>query len=122
MLPVPFFVLATQNPIEQEGNYPLPEAQLDRFLFNTIVDYPKAEEEFTIIKQVTSEYNPDVETALSAEDIVHLQEVVRRVPAADHVIAFARDLARATRPKSDTAPKFVKEMVGCGPVRERASA
>ncbi len=114
MLPVPFFVLATQNPIEQEGTYPLPEAQLDRFLFNTVVDYPQAEEEFTIIKQVTSDYKPEIEMALTAEDIVGLQEVVRRVPAADHVIAFARDLARATRPKSDTAPKFVKEMVGWG--------
>lgn len=117
MLPVPFFVLATQNPIEQEGTYPLPEAQLDRFLFNTIVNYPQAEEEFTIIKQVTSDYNPKVETTLNAEEVVQLQEVVRRVPAADHVVAYARDLVRATRPREDRAPKFVKEMVswGAGP-------
>jgi MoxR-like ATPase len=117
MLPVPFFVLATQNPIEQEGTYPLPEAQLDRFLFNTIVDYPKSSEEFAIIKQVTSDYQADIETALSAEDIVRLQDVVRRVPVADHVIAYARDLARATRPHEEDAASFVKEMVswGAGP-------
>jgi MoxR-like ATPase len=117
LLPAPFFVLATQNPIEQEGTYPLPEAQLDRFLFNTIVHYPKAEEEFTIIKQVTSDYRPDVHPTLDAEDVVRLQEVVLRVPAADHVVAFARDIARATRPKEPGAPKFVKEMVswGAGP-------
>jgi MoxR-like ATPase len=114
MLPVPFFVLATQNPIEQEGTYPLPEAQLDRFLFNTIVDYPKAAEEFTIIKQVTSDYKPDIDIALSAEEIVQLQEVVRRVPAADHVITYARDIARATRPREEVSPKFVREMVGWG--------
>jgi MoxR-like ATPase len=117
MLPAPFFVLATQNPIEQEGTYPLPEAQLDRFLFNTVVNYPKAEEEFSIIKQVTSDYRPEVQRALNAEDIVRLQEVVLRVPAADHVIAYARDIARATRPKEPGTPKFVKEMVswGAGP-------
>ena len=117
MLPAPFFVLATQNPIEQEGTYPLPEAQLDRFLFNTVVDYPQAEEEFTIIRQVTSDYRPEVQTALNAEEIVRLQEVVLRVPAADHVIAYARDIARATRPREPGAAKFVKEMVswGAGP-------
>ena len=117
MLPVPFFVLATQNPIEQEGTYPLPEAQLDRFLFNTVVNYPRADEEFTIIKQVTSDYKPDVEVALNAEEIVRLQDVVRRVPAADHVVAYSRDLVRATRPKEEGSPKFIKEMVswGAGP-------
>ncbi len=117
MLPVPFFVLATQNPIEQEGTYPLPEAQLDRFLFNTIVDYPKAAEEFTIIKQVTGDYKPDIDIALSAEEIVQLQEVVGRVPAADHVITYVRDIARATRPREEVSPKFVREMVswGAGP-------
>jgi MoxR-like ATPase len=117
MLPAPFFVLATQNPIEQEGTYPLPEAQLDRFLFNTVVDYPQPEEEFTIIRQVTSDYRPEVERSLNAEEIVRLQEVVLRVPAADHVIAYARDIARATRPREPGAAKFVKEMVswGAGP-------
>jgi MoxR-like ATPase len=117
MLPAPFFVLATQNPIEQEGTYPLPEAQLDRFLFNTVVDYPQSDEEFTIIRQVTSDYRPEVERALDAEEIVRLQEVVLRVPAADHVIAYARDIARATRPREPGAAKFVKEMVswGAGP-------
>ena len=117
MLPVPFFVLATQNPIEQEGTYPLPEAQLDRFLFNIVVNYPQADEEFQIIKQVTSDVHPEIDVALSAEEIVRLQSVVCRVPAADHVVAYARDLARATRPHEATAPKFVKEMVswGAGP-------
>jgi len=116
-LPDPFFVLATQNPIEQEGTYPLPEAQLDRFLFNTLVDYPATDEEFDIIKQVTSDYEPELDVALTGEDILKLQQVVRRVPAADHVIAYARDIARSTRPKEDGAPDFIKEMVswGAGP-------
>ena len=116
-LPNPFFVLATQNPIEQEGTYPLPEAQLDRFLFNTMVDYPEIDEEFDIIKQVTGDYSPQLDVTLSGQDIVHLQEVVRRVPAADHVVAYARDIARATRPHEDGVPDFIKEMVawGAGP-------
>jgi MoxR-like ATPase len=116
-LPEPFFVLATQNPIEQEGTYPLPEAQLDRFMFNIIVDYPKRGEESEIIKQVTGTYKADLDVALTAQDIMRLQQVVRRVPVADHVIEYARDLARATRPKQPEAPDFVKEMVswGAGP-------
>ena len=113
-LPKPFFVLATQNPIEQEGTYPLPEAQLDRFLFNTLVSYPDTNEEFDIIKQVTSDYKPQLDITLSGEDIVRLQEVVLRVPVADHVIAFARDLTRSTRPNENGAPDFVREMVGWG--------
>jgi MoxR-like ATPase len=113
-LPEPFFVLATQNPIEQEGTYPLPEAQLDRFMFNIIVDYPDADEERRIIRQVTGAEQPAVEVALTAEDVLRLQQVVRRVPAADHVIEYARDLARATRPKDPTAPDFVREMVQWG--------
>ncbi|MEZ5300177.1 MAG: MoxR family ATPase [Verrucomicrobiales bacterium] len=116
-LPEPFFVLATQNPIEQEGTYPLPEAQLDRFLFNILVDYPSEEEEQQIIKQVTGTYKAEIEMALTADDVLKLQQVVRRVPAADHVIAYAATLARATRPKSTDAPEFVREMVswGAGP-------
>ena len=113
-LPEPFFVLATQNPIEQEGTYPLPEAQLDRFMFNIIVDYPGEDEELQIIKQVAGTYKAELEVALTAEDVLRLQEVVRRVPAADHVAEYARDLARATRPKEEGAPDFVKEMVSWG--------
>lgn len=113
-LPKPFFVLATQNPIEQEGTYPLPEAQLDRFLFNIVVDYPTAEDEREIIRRVTSPNDAKVTPSLNAEEIIHLQGVVKRVPVGDHVIDFAARLARATRPKSDEAPDFVKEMVGWG--------
>ncbi|MCQ2388471.1 MAG: MoxR family ATPase [Kiritimatiellae bacterium] len=113
-LPEPFFVLATQNPIEQEGTYPLPEAQLDRFLFNIVVDYPSREEECRIIHQVTGAAKPDLGKILTAADVMKLQDVVRRVPVADHVVEFAADLVRATRPKSEDAPEFVKEMVGWG--------
>ena len=113
-LPEPFFVLATQNPIEQEGTYPLPEAQLDRFMFNIIVDYPSAEEEQQIIKQVTGNYKAKIETALNADEVLKLQQVVRRVPVADHVVEYAATLARASRPKQKGAPDFVKEMVGWG--------
>ena len=116
-LPDPFFVLATQNPIEQEGTYPLPEAQLDRFMFNIAVDYPTADEELRIIKQVTSNYQAQLRHTLSGADIVKLQEIVRRVPVADHVFQYARDLARATRPGLADAPDFVNELVnwGAGP-------
>jgi MoxR-like ATPase len=116
-LPEPFFVLATQNPIEQEGTYPLPEAQLDRFMFNIIVDYPNAEEEREIISQVTGSYKAELEVTLTAQEVLRLQQIVRRVPVAGHVIDYARDIARATRPKAPDAPDFVKEMVawGAGP-------
>ena len=116
-LPEPFFVLATQNPIEQEGTYPLPEAQLDRFMFNIIVDYPSAAEEQQIIKQVTGNHKAKIETALNADDVLKLQQVVRRVPVADHVVEYAATLARASRPKQREAPDFVREMVawGAGP-------
>jgi MoxR-like ATPase len=113
-LPEPFFVLATQNPIEQEGTYPLPEAQLDRFLFNIVVDYPTEDEEREIIRRVTSPSNAKVKPLMTAEDIIALQGIVKRVPVGDHVIDFAAKLARATRPKSSDAPSFVKEMVGWG--------
>ena len=116
-LPEPFFVLATQNPIEQEGTYPLPEAQLDRFMFNIVVDYPSREEEMQIIRQVTTHREVKLDTVLNAEQVLDLQQAIARVPVADHVIAFANDLARATRPNSEDAPDFVKEMVswGAGP-------
>jgi MoxR-like ATPase len=116
-LPEPFFGLATQNPIEQEGTYPLPEAQLDRFMFNIIVDYPTSDEELAIVKQVTGTYEAELAPSLTGKDILRLQQVVRRVPVAEHVFEYARDLARATRPKTDEAPEFVKEMVawGAGP-------
>lgn len=113
-LPDPFFVLATQNPIEQEGTYPLPEAQLDRFLFNIIVDYPSEEEEREIIRRVTSPNSATISPIMSGPEIIHLQNIVKRVPVGDHVIDFAAKLARATRPASDDAPDFVKEMVGWG--------
>lgn len=113
----PFFVLATQNPIEQEGTYPLPEAQLDRFMFNIVVDYPSREEEMEIIRQVTVQREVKLDKIMNADEVVALQRAVARVPVAEHVIAFANNLARATRPKSEDAPDFVKEMVawGAGP-------
>ena len=113
-LPDPFFVLATQNPIEQEGTYPLPEAQLDRFLFNIVVDYPDDKEEREIIRRVTSPGEGEIKALMTAEEILKLQDIVKRVPVGDHVIDFAADIARATRPNSGEAPEFVKDMVGWG--------
>ncbi len=116
-LPEPFFVLATQNPIEQEGTYPLPEAQLDRFMFNISVGYPSRAEELEIMKQTTSAYKPELKAILQAEEILKLQEIVRQVVVADHVFAYAADLVRATRPRDAGVPKFIPEMVmwGAGP-------
>jgi MoxR-like ATPase len=116
-LPEPFFVLATQNPIEQEGTYPLPEAQLDRFMFNITVDYPDPDEERTIIKQVTGLHRAELEVLLSGEEVLRLQQLVRRVPVADHVVDYAANLARASRPRRKEAPDYVNEMVawGAGP-------
>ena len=113
----PFFVLATQNPIEQEGTYPLPEAQLDRFMFHIVVDYPSGDEELAIMKQVTGTYEADLTPTLTGADIIKLQQIVRRVPVADHVFQYARDLARATRPATADAPEFINELVnwGAGP-------
>ncbi len=117
MLPAPFFVLATQNPIEQEGTYPLPEAQLDRFMFNVVVSYPNAAEELRILKQTTGGENPQLTPALNARQILALQEVVRKVPVAEHVFIYARDLVRATRPNEPDAPDFIKKYIswGAGP-------
>ncbi|OHB70841.1 MAG: AAA family ATPase, partial [Planctomycetes bacterium RBG_13_63_9] len=113
----PFFVLATQNPIEQEGTYPLPEAQLDRFMFNTYVDYPEEQEEFDIVKRTTADLEPKVTPTLSGEQILGLQKIVRRVPVADHVIRYAMRLVRLTRPEKGKVPDFVREYVswGAGP-------
>jgi MoxR-like ATPase len=116
-LPEPFFVLATQNPIEQEGTYPLPEAQLDRFMFMTRVNYPTEADELQIMKQESGSYAPNLDRLLDADRIVRLQKIVREVPAAQHVYVYARDLARATRPSEQAAPDYVKEWVewGAGP-------
>jgi MoxR-like ATPase len=113
-LPSPFFVLATQNPIEQEGTYPLPEAQLDRFMFNVVVKYPTAAEELRILKQTTGGHVPELRTALTGPQILALQEVVRKVPAAEDVFVYARDIVRATRPNEEGSPKFVREYLGWG--------
>jgi MoxR-like ATPase len=116
-LPSPFFVLATQNPIEQEGTYPLPEAQLDRFMFALKVDYPSAEEELAIAKATTGHALPQPAKLLDAAGILQLQNLVRRVPVSDHVAGYAVKLARATRPVDQTAPEVVRKYVrwGAGP-------
>jgi len=116
-LPDPFFVLATQNPIEQEGTYPLPEAQLDRFMFEIHVDYPDEHEEFEIVRQTTSEQRVSVDKILTRDDIQELQSVVRRVPVADHVIRYATQFARLTRREKGDVPDFVQSYVswGAGP-------
>jgi MoxR-like ATPase len=115
-LPDPFFVLATQNPIEQEGTYPLPEAQLDRFMFNILVSYPSEEEEVEIIRRTTSPQKHELKQVLTLEEIVQLQETVRAVPAADHVIKYALALTRASR-RGEGMPQFVDDFVdfGAGP-------
>lgn len=116
-LPNPFFVLATQNPIEQEGTYTLPEAQQDRFMFKVFVKYPNYDEEYLIAATTTADLDTDVKQILSAEDILRLQQLVRKVPVAPHVIHFALRLVRATRILEDEAPEFVKEAIswGAGP-------
>jgi len=116
-LPRPFFVLATQNPIEQEGTYPLPEAQLDRFMFKVLVDYPSEEEEFTIVKMTTTNQDVALSRTLTAKDVIELQDIVRRVPCADHIIRYAMQLVRATRVDQGTVPKVVTNYVtwGAGP-------
>ncbi|HET6613579.1 MAG TPA: MoxR family ATPase [Kofleriaceae bacterium] len=115
-LALPFMVLATQNPIEQEGTYPLPEAQLDRFMFQIDVNYPDEDEELEIVRQQTSDHQASLARVLSPQQILELQALVRRVPAADHVVKYAVSLARATRP-SPSAPEFVRDNVswGAGP-------
>jgi MoxR-like ATPase len=116
-LSLPFFVLATQNPIEQEGTYPLPEAQLDRFMFNIDISYPTFDQEQEIVAATTSAYQPSLDKVMPAEKILALQDLVRRVPASSHVIAYAVRLVRASRPKEAEALSYVKEWAewGAGP-------
>jgi MoxR-like ATPase len=116
-LPDPFFVLATQNPIEQEGTYPLPEAQLDRFMLNIMVDYPEEEEELNIVRLTTSTRKPSVQKILAGPDILELQEIVRKVPVADHVAHYAVRIARTTRRGQPGEPEFIRDYVswGAGP-------
>ncbi len=116
-LPEPFFVIATQNPIEQEGTYPLPEAQLDRFMFNVKVDYPNLEEEEQILEATTSGRTSDVRKVLSSRSILYLQRQINTIEAAPLTINYVARLVRATRPADGTAPKFIQEMVdwGAGP-------
>ncbi len=113
----PFFVLATQNPVEQEGTYPLPEAQLDRFMFEIGVNYPAFDEEVAIVAQTTSDYEPKLDKVLDSVQILAFQELVRRVPAAPYVVEYAVSLARASRPTDESAPDFVRSFVewGAGP-------
>jgi MoxR-like ATPase len=113
----PFFVLATQNPVEQEGTYPLPEAQLDRFMFLIEVDYPSEEEEVMIARTTTGDTLPQLEHVLSAAEIIDFQNLVRRVPVPDHIYQFAAKLVRRTRPQGASAPDWLKPLVswGAGP-------
>jgi MoxR-like ATPase len=113
----PFFVLATQNPVEQEGTYPLPEAQLDRFMFLIELDYPTEEEEVTIARSTTGNSIPALEHVLTAGEIIDYQHLVRRVPVPDHIYQFAAKLVRKTRPRGETAPAWLKPLVswGAGP-------
>jgi MoxR-like ATPase len=116
-LPEPFFVIATQNPIEQEGTYPLPEAQLDRFMFNVVVDYPTLEEEERILEATTSGERAEVRKVLSAKSILYLQKQISQIVASPLIITYVTRLVRATRPKDGAAPEFVKRLVdwGAGP-------
>ena len=117
ILEEPFFVLATQNPIEQEGTYPLPEAQLDRFMFNLWLEYPSEKEELEIVKSTTSMYVASLNHILGKEEILFYQDLVRRVPVADNVISFAVNLVTRTRPKLPSSPQFIKDWLswGAGP-------
>jgi MoxR-like ATPase len=116
-LPEPFFVLATQNPIEQEGTYPLPEAQLDRFMFNLWLDYPTTEEEVKVVQTTTSEYKAQLNKIVTAREILSYQELVLKVPVAPNVIEFAVKISNMTRPVNGNSPKYIKDWVtwGAGP-------
>ncbi|MDG1346220.1 MAG: MoxR family ATPase, partial [Crocinitomicaceae bacterium] len=116
-LPDPFFVLATQNPIEQEGTYPLPEAQLDRFMFNIWVDYPSFEEEMAIVKATTANVESELKQVLDGDQINAYQKLIRRIPVPDNVLEYAVQLVAKTRLKSDSAPKLTKDFItwGAGP-------
>lgn len=116
-LDAPFFVLATQNPIEQEGTYPLPEAQLDRFMFNLWLDYPSYEEEVKIVQTTTSEYLAKLDKIVTGEEIMVFQDLLRKVPVADNVIDYAVKTVHMTRPNNDSSPKYIKDWIswGAGP-------
>ncbi|MEM6517495.1 MAG: AAA family ATPase, partial [Bacteroidota bacterium] len=116
-LDLPYFVLATQNPIEQEGTYPLPEAQLDRFMFAINLEYPTFKEEVEVVKSTTTDVKKSVNALFSAEEIIGYQDVIRRIPVADNVIEYAVSMVSKTRPKADTASELVSEFVdwGAGP-------
>lgn len=116
-LELPFFVLATQNPIEQEGTYPLPEAQLDRFMFNIYIDYPEKAEEKEIVLTTTSAYEPEIEPIITGEEVLRLQQIVRKVPIAEAMVDYAVELSVNTRPTQPDAPEFIKDWVnwGAGP-------
>lgn len=116
-LPEPFFVLATQNPIEQEGTYPLPEAQLDRFMFNLWLDYPSYSEEVKVVQTTTSEYTADLKKVISIDELLKFQDLVRKVPVADNVIEFAVKVSNMTRPVNGNSPEYIKNWItwGAGP-------
>lgn len=116
-LPEPFFTIATQNPIEQEGTYPLPEAQMDRFMFNIVIGYPSREEEEKILSTTTRNEKPEVRKIMSGKVIVNLQKLVGSVAVSQYIVQYAASLVRATRPKDESAPKFIKDLVdwGAGP-------
>lgn len=114
MLPKPFFVLATQNPIEQEGTYPLPEAQQDRFMFNIWLDYPSFEEELAIMKSTTGDKTTTIDPVLSAEEVIAFQELIKKVPVTDNVMEYAVRLVQKTRPNTANAAKITNEFIECG--------
>ena len=116
-LPTPFFVLATQNPIEQEGTYPLPEAQLDRFMFNLEIEYPSSKEEISIVRGTTSSNKTNLNAVITKSEISLLQDLIKRVPSSDNVVEYAVKLSASTRPQSELAPDFIKKTVdwGAGP-------
>ncbi|MGQ9664437.1 MAG: AAA family ATPase, partial [bacterium] len=116
-LPIPFFVLATQNPIEQEGTYPLPEAQLDRFMFTINIGYPEKNEEIEIVKTTTSAYQADLKKVIGAEDFINLQKIIRRMPVSDEIVEKTVSLVEKTRPENNDAPAVIKKYVswGAGP-------
>jgi MoxR-like ATPase len=113
-LPQPFFVLATQNPIEMEGTYPLPEAQLDRFMFNVVIDYLPEDQEVAVVQQTTAGGSETIEPLFNAEDVQRFNDLVRKVPAAEDLVRYAVQLAAASRPSKDNTPDFVNEWVSWG--------
>ncbi len=113
-LPKPFFVLATQNPIEMEGTYPLPEAQLDRFMFNVVIDYLPEDQEVTVVQQTTAAGSDTIEPLFNADDVLRFNKLVRKVPAAEDLVRYAVRLAAASRPHQDSSPEFVNEWVSWG--------